>query len=71
MDKGTIKTTRQARVWNPVLVQELSSKYGLSKYYIRQCLRKDRNNQTADTILKEYRRLERQLNKVFNENSIQ
>lgn len=55
MDESTKKTNPNRKpVYNLVVVKKLSEKYGLSEYYIRQCLRKDRNNITADTIQKEY-----------------
>jgi len=60
MDKG-IKIPRK---FNPLVVEKLSVKFGLSKTYIRQCLNKTRNSETADTICKEYKK---EINNVLND----
>lgn len=61
------KSTKNPRKFNPIVVEKLTEKFGLSKYYIRQCLNKQRNNETADTICKEYRRYEIQIHNVLNQ----
>ena len=63
MDKG-IKIPRK---FNPLVVEKLSVKFGLSKTYIRQCLNKTRNSFTADTICKEYKKYEHEINNVLND----
>ena len=63
MDKG-IKIPRKL---NPLVVEKLSVKFGLSKTYIRQCLNKTRNSETADTICKEYKKYEKEINNVLND----
>lgn len=52
--------------YNAVAVNALHKKYGLSKQYIRQCLRGDRNNSTADTIRKDYKVLVKEVNAFIN-----
>ena len=61
MDKG-IKIPRK---FNPLVVEKLSVKFGLSKTYIRQCLNKTRNSETADTVCKEYKQYEKEINNVL------
>ena len=61
MDKG-IKIPRK---FNPLVVEKLSVKFGLSKTYIRQCLNKTRNSETADTVSKEYKQYEKEINNVL------
>lgn len=60
------KSNKNPRKFNPLVVEKLSVRFGLSKYYIRQCLNKQRNNETADTICKEYRNYEKQIYNVLN-----
>lgn len=61
MDKG-IKIPRK---FNPLVVEKLSVKFGLSKTYIRQCLNKTRNSETADTVCKEYKQYEKEINNIL------
>lgn len=52
--------------YNVTAVNALHKRYGLSKQYIRQCLRGDRNNSTADTIRKDYAELVKEINQLIN-----
>lgn len=56
MNEGTkkIKPTKPQQ-WNPLVLERLNKKYGFTKFYIRQCLRGDRQNETADKLQKDYK----------------
>ncbi|MCX8483462.1 MAG: hypothetical protein ORN50_07760 [Crocinitomicaceae bacterium] len=60
------KKTKQARVWSIPVVDRLNIKYGLTKHYIRMCLRGDRNNETADLIRKDYAAMCKEVEAVLN-----
>lgn len=53
--------------YNPVAIKALSDKYDLTKYYIRACIRGDRNSLTADTIRKEYKTLVKKIDNIVKE----
>ncbi|WP_159284243.1 hypothetical protein [Tenacibaculum maritimum] len=63
MDKS--KNKRQS--FNSQVVNNLSKKHGLTAYYIRQCLKKERNSITSDTIRKEYNQLVKQVENILNQ----
>ena len=63
MNKGTKKNYK----YNTLVVKRLSEKYGLSEYYIRECIRGDRNSETSDTVRKEYKRLVNEVKNVLNQ----
>ncbi len=66
MHESTKKTNPKKREsWNLIVLNKLEEKHGFTKYYIRQCLRGDRNNITADTIRKEYASLCIEVNKAL------
>ena len=49
------KPTNKNQKFNSIVINRLVKKYGLTAYYIRQCLKNERNNETSDTIKKEYK----------------
>lgn len=51
------KMTNQSRKYNLIAVDRLQIKYGVTKHFIRKCLRGDRTSETALTIKKEYHQL--------------
>lgn len=57
---------KKNNTYNYTAVSALSKRYGLTKMYIRQCLRGDRNNLTADTIRKDYKALVKEVNELID-----
>lgn len=53
--------------YNVLVINRLSQKYGFTGYYIRQCLRGDRKNLTADQLRKEYNSLSKAITKLLEE----
>ncbi|MEO4004260.1 MULTISPECIES: hypothetical protein [unclassified Flavobacterium] len=53
--------------YNVLVINRLSEKYGFTGYYIRQCLRGDRKNLTADQLRKEYNMLSKAITKLLKE----
>ncbi|MPT35735.1 hypothetical protein [Flavobacterium sp. WV_118_3] len=53
--------------YNVLVINRLSEKYGFTGYYIRQCLRGDRKNLTADQLRKEYNNLSKAITKLLEE----
>jgi len=47
------------RTYNPLVIARLVEKHGFTKKYIQQCLRGDRKCVTADTIIKDYKELDK------------
>jgi len=68
MSEGSIKISNQKKqeTWNPLVLEKVHQKFGFTKFYIRQCLRGDRNNETSDAIQKEYKRLCKEVEAVLN-----
>lgn len=62
MDKNTQKRNK----WNSLVVNKLSEKHGFTTYYIRQCLKGDRDSLTSDTIRKEYKELTKEVEDALN-----
>lgn len=60
------KPTKKRNSYNTLVVKKLSEKHGLTDYYIRQCLRGDRNSLTSDTIRKEYKQLVKKVEETLN-----
>lgn len=58
------KPTKKSTTYNDVVLNSLINKYGLSKDYIRKCLRGDRTGIMPDTITKEYNTLDKEINKT-------
>lgn len=63
MCKNNIK---KSNTYNVSVINHISEKRGYSKQYIRQCIRGDRNNLTADKIKKEYQLLLKKIEFVMN-----
>ena len=63
MDKNTIKKNKS---YNVVAVNYISIKWKISKQYVRQCIRGDRNSISADNIKKEYLDLVRKIDKLLS-----
>jgi hypothetical protein len=63
------KPTNKNQKFNSIVIHRLVKKYGLTGYYIRQCLKNERNNETSDTIKKDYKRLVKQVEKALNQYS--
>ncbi len=53
--------------YNTLVINKLVEKYGFTGYYIRQCLRGDRNSITADLLRKEYNGLNKAIKKLLDE----
>lgn len=53
--------------YNVLVIRRLSEKYGYTAYYVRQCLRGDRKNLTADQLRKEYNSLSKAIAKLLEE----
>lgn len=51
------KGTKKPRKFNAEVLKRIKEKFGLSEYYIRECLNGHNTSETADTIRKEYNRL--------------
>ena len=62
------KNTRKNTKWNVLVINKLSSIHGFSTFYIRQCLRGDRNNITADTIRKQYKEMDAKVEQALKIN---
>ncbi len=60
------ENTTKYQKFNSQVIKRLEEKFGLTGYYIRQCLKKERNSTTADTINKEYKRLVKQVETALN-----
>jgi len=60
------KSTTKYQKFNSQVVNKLSAKFGLTDYYIRQCLKNERNSITADTIRREYKRLVKEVETALN-----
>lgn len=63
MSKETKKNKRFT--YNQEIIKTLSSKHGLTTYFIRQCLSGHRDSITADTVKADYKKLEAELNKTI------
>lgn len=63
MNKNNIK---KANSYNVIAVNAISIKWNISKQYVRQCIRGDRNSISADTIKKDYLTLVKKIEDVLN-----
>jgi hypothetical protein len=61
------KDTPKNKKYNSLVINKLIEKFGFTGYYIRQCLNGSRNNVTADTVKKEYKRLIGQVQHALNQ----
>lgn len=59
MNKAKTKDglTKQSRRYNTQVIKVIASKRNISEDYVRQCLRGDRNSETAEDIRIEYAEL--------------
>ena len=62
MDKNN---TKKNNSYNVVAVNAISDKLKISKQYVRQCIRGDRNSISADNIKKDYLELVRKIQKAL------
>lgn len=62
MDKNKIKTNNS---YNILAIKAISEKFKISKQYLRQCIRGDRNSVSADIIKKEYFDLVKKIDKLL------
>lgn len=60
------KPVAQKKKYNQLVVKRLIEKHGFSKYYIHQCLRKERNSESSDKIRKEYEVMCKEVDQVLN-----
>lgn len=60
--------TKKRYVYNQEILEALSEKYGLSKYYIRECVSGKRNSLTSDQLQKEYKKLVKEIESVTRKN---
>lgn len=60
------KVTRKNEKWNALVINRLSEKYGLSSYYVRQCLKGYKDSITSNTIRKEYREMDAKVAQALN-----
>jgi hypothetical protein len=51
--------------YNLTAISALEKKYNVTKQFIRQCLRGDRTSLTADTIVADYKELEKEVNAII------
>lgn len=65
MDKSSVKKRKKRVSYNTVVIAIIKEKYGYSAEYIRQCLRGDQDNLSADTIKKEYSRLDARYKRIL------
>lgn len=61
------KSNQKRNKFNALVVGKLVEKYGFTAYYIRQCLKGERNSLTSDTIRKEYKRLADEVDSALNQ----
>jgi hypothetical protein len=62
MDKNNIKKNNS---YNVIAVNAISVKFKISKQYVRQCIKGDRNSISADNIKKDYQELVRKIEKAL------
>lgn len=63
MDKNNTKKNKR---YNVIAVNSISIKWKISKQYVRQCIRGDRNSISADNIKKDYLDLVRKIDKLLS-----
>ncbi len=61
------KRTKKNQKFNSQVINTLIKKHGFTGYYIRQCLKRERNSLTSDTIRKEYSQLVKKVENVLNQ----
>lgn len=60
------KSNKKRNTYNTLVIEQLGKKYGFSKAYIRQCLDGTRQALVADTIKKEYKKLDAKVAQALN-----
>jgi len=65
--KAMNKSTKKYKKFNSQVINKLSEKYSLTGYYIRQCLKGERNSVTSDKLCREYIQLVKQVENVLNQ----
>lgn len=58
---------RSKKTFNPVVLDRLQAKYGVTKHYIRMSLNGDRTSETSDKIKADYKLMEAELAKALKE----
>ena len=61
------KSNQKRNSYNTLVVEQLSSKHGFTKRFIRQCLSGERVSLTADTICRDYKDLVKKVNTALNQ----
>lgn len=56
------------KIYNTLVIEELSKRYGVTGYYIRQCIRGTREGLMPDTLKTEYHRLDKAVKKALSSN---
>ena len=64
MSKNNIKKNNS---YNVIAINTISVKWSISKQYIRQCIRGDRNSISADAIKKDYLKLVKKIEDVLKD----
>lgn len=59
-------TTTQKMQYNQLVVRRLMEKYGLSKYFIQQSIRRERQSETSEKICKDYSAMCREVDAALN-----
>jgi len=62
MNKSTIKRNK----FNELVINRLQKKWGVTKHYIRMALRGDRTSETCEEIVKDYKRLVKEVENALN-----
>ncbi len=57
--------TKKNNSYNVIAVNAISVKFKISKRYVRQCIKGDRNSISADSIKKDYFELVRKIEKAL------
>lgn len=57
--------TKKNNTYNVLAVNAISEKKGISKQYVRQCIKGDRNSISADIIKKEYYEIVRKIESLL------
>lgn len=56
------------KIYNTLVIEELSKRYGVTGYYIRQCIRGTREGLMPETLKNEYHRLDKAVKKALSSN---
>lgn len=60
------KTTKKTNSYNGLVLDRLHKKYGYSKVYIRQCLNGTRTPEIAETLVREYKKMDKAVQNALN-----